>query len=290
MTDDRSLERAARSWLEEGPTRAPDRPVEAALARIQTTSQERDLRIPWRYQHMNNALRIAVGAAAVAVAALVAVNLVPDQPDPGAGTLPPSSASSQSANPSGSPAPTVLIQEGPLTAGTYVTHSVFPVQVTLTVPDGWNADSLGADATILGSEAAYLGLWIAQDGNRDPCGLGGVGELPVGPTAADLAAALAAAPGFDTTGPVDTSIGGLDGLYVELIGPSAECTEFELWSSPSSCRCQTGGNHTDRNRLWIVDVDGTRLAVNILHGDPTDIPAAALAELEAIVGSIQISR
>jgi hypothetical protein len=114
----------------------------------------------------------------------------------------------------------------------------------------------------------------------------------VGPTAADLAAALAAAPGFDTTGPVDTSIGGLDGLYVELIGPSAECTEFELWSGPNSCRCQTdiGDNHTDRNRLWIVDVDGTRLAVNILHGDPTDIPAAALAELEAIVGSILISR
>ena len=42
MTDDRSLERAARSWLEEGPTRAPDRPVDAALARIQTTRQERD--------------------------------------------------------------------------------------------------------------------------------------------------------------------------------------------------------------------------------------------------------
>ena len=31
MTDDRSLERAARSWIEAGPTRAPDRVVEAAL-------------------------------------------------------------------------------------------------------------------------------------------------------------------------------------------------------------------------------------------------------------------
>ena len=35
MTDDRTLERAARSWLEEGPNRAPDRPVEAALSRIE---------------------------------------------------------------------------------------------------------------------------------------------------------------------------------------------------------------------------------------------------------------
>ena len=43
MTDersiDRALERAARSWIEVGPTRAPDRPVEAALALIQTTNQ-----------------------------------------------------------------------------------------------------------------------------------------------------------------------------------------------------------------------------------------------------------
>ena len=57
MTDDRSidraLERAARSWIEEGPTRAPDRPVDAALSRIQTTNQERDLRILWRLPTMN---------------------------------------------------------------------------------------------------------------------------------------------------------------------------------------------------------------------------------------------
>ena len=42
MTDDRSLERAARSWLEVGPTEAPERAVEAALLRIDTTPQERD--------------------------------------------------------------------------------------------------------------------------------------------------------------------------------------------------------------------------------------------------------
>ena len=52
MTDDRSLERAARSWIEVGPTQAPDRAVEAALLRIDTTPQERDLRIPWRFPTM----------------------------------------------------------------------------------------------------------------------------------------------------------------------------------------------------------------------------------------------
>ncbi len=62
MTDDRSLERAARSWLEVGPTQAPDRAVDAALLLIQTTSQERDLRIPWRLPKMTPTTRLATAA------------------------------------------------------------------------------------------------------------------------------------------------------------------------------------------------------------------------------------
>jgi hypothetical protein len=67
MTDDRSLERAARSWLEEGPSKAPDRPVDAALARIQTTRQERDW-IPWRLPTMNPIARLAMVAVVAAIA------------------------------------------------------------------------------------------------------------------------------------------------------------------------------------------------------------------------------
>jgi hypothetical protein len=73
MTDDRSLERAARSWLEEGPTRAPERPVDAALARIQTTSQELELRIPWvawRPRTMFDRLAVTAVSAVLAIGAL----------------------------------------------------------------------------------------------------------------------------------------------------------------------------------------------------------------------------
>jgi Tol biopolymer transport system component len=67
MTDDRSLERAARSWVEAGPTQAPDQAVDTALQRIQSTPQERDL-IPWRLPNM--ALnRMAVAATVVLVLA-----------------------------------------------------------------------------------------------------------------------------------------------------------------------------------------------------------------------------
>ena len=60
MTDDRSLERAARSWIEAGPTRAPDHVVEAALQLIDTTPQERDL--PRRIT-MPTIARVAAAAA-----------------------------------------------------------------------------------------------------------------------------------------------------------------------------------------------------------------------------------
>ena len=62
MTDDRSLERAARSWIEAGPIRAPDRVIDAALLRIETTTQERDLRIPWRLPSMITPVRVAAAA------------------------------------------------------------------------------------------------------------------------------------------------------------------------------------------------------------------------------------
>jgi hypothetical protein len=284
MTDDRSLERAARSWLEEGPTRAPDRPIEAALARVQTTTQERDLRVPWRYQPMNRPLQLAVGAAAAALVAILVVTVLPDR----FGDVGPPSSPAVTTNESPAPSPRVLDREGPLTPGTYVTHSVFPVQVTFTVPDGWVADEVGSAITILGSDQAYLGFWIVVEAQRDPCGVGGVDISPVGPTAADLASALAAMPGFDTTGPVDVNIGGVDAEYVELIGPLPGCTDPELWRTPQrDCRCM--GSDVERNRLWILDVDGSRLVVDVLpDGDaPTD--SAALAELVAVLASIEIS-
>ena len=60
--DDRSLERAARSWIEAGPTRAPDRAVEGALLQIETTAQERDLPVPWRLPTVTTPYRLVVAA------------------------------------------------------------------------------------------------------------------------------------------------------------------------------------------------------------------------------------
>lgn len=69
MTDDRSLERAARTWLEDGPDAAPDRAVDAALERIETTRQERGPLVPWRNPFMTPAMKLA-GVAVLVVAAV----------------------------------------------------------------------------------------------------------------------------------------------------------------------------------------------------------------------------
>jgi hypothetical protein len=69
MNDDRSLERAARTWIEVGPTEAPEHAVERALLLIESTSQERDLRIPRRFTTMPMQARIAA-AAVIGVIAL----------------------------------------------------------------------------------------------------------------------------------------------------------------------------------------------------------------------------
>ena len=103
MSDDRRFERAARDWLELGPAEAPDRTVQAALVQIDSTIQERDLRIPWRLSPMSTTARIALAAAlviAVGAGAFLAFRGSPGAvggPGPGA-TASPSPTASADAN------------------------------------------------------------------------------------------------------------------------------------------------------------------------------------------------
>jgi hypothetical protein len=135
MTDDRSLEqkleRAARSWIEVGPTAAPPHVVDAALALIDDTPQERDW-FPWRLPHMMSIARVAalVAIGAVILAGAFALGGVGGRGGPVAPTLAPSSL------PAASPS-TASSSGVPSFAQTF-TSTVYGYAVGL--PKGWAVD------------------------------------------------------------------------------------------------------------------------------------------------------
>ena len=103
MSDDRQFERTARAWLELGPTDAPDRVVENALLSIESTPQERDLRIPWRFSLMTTQSRLAAAAVIGVLAVGGGLLLLNRGTQPPVGAPSPSPTTSVSASPSSSP-------------------------------------------------------------------------------------------------------------------------------------------------------------------------------------------
>jgi hypothetical protein len=173
MTDDRSLERAARSWLEEGPTRAPDRAVSGALDRIQIVPQDRDLRIPGRLPRMNRMTRLAmmaavaifvVGAGALALRPASQIGTEPSPVPTGGPTGAPGNATilptdivlapeSPFAEPAGAPLP------GDLVGRKYAENPAAPLdgrQLVLTLRA---ADDPHCEAMYEGRSTCFTVLW-----------------------------------------------------------------------------------------------------------------------------------
>jgi hypothetical protein len=314
MTDDRSLERAARSWIEAGPTRAPDRAVEAALLRIQTTPQERDLRILRRFPTMTTPARVAAVAVIGVLAVGGALFMLGRPGQTGVG------GSGQSATPAVSAAPSnagpLALPDGPLAAGTYVSTPFTPgmpnaacmvppqpgcsesagasIRATFTVPDGWAGINGGvwlAAETSSAPDGATMGFvrgsWLHSDpcltAEEDAAADGAPPDVPVGPSVDDFANALADHPLLGATDPVDVTLGGYSGKYVDVQLPSdlTGCRYYFPWEPGIYAQ---GPSH--RWHLWILDVDGVRLVVQTT--DYAGTTAEHRAELRAIVESIQI--
>jgi len=110
-------------------------------------------------------------------------------------------------------------------------------------------------------------------------------DIPVGPSVDDIAGALADHPALDVTTPVDVSLGGYSGKYVDLQVPPdiSACNEYRPWEPAIYAQ-----GPANRWHLWILDVEGVRVIVQTQDFPGTS--AQDRAELQSIADSIQIAR
>jgi hypothetical protein len=161
------------------------------------------------------------------------------------------------------------------------------IRFTFTVPEGWAGAPFGSDiwlADQANSGPAGAGFAIGRGGwiYSDPCTSPEV-DVPVGPTVDDFVGALVDHPLLDVTAPVDITLAGYPGKYLELQGPAdlTDRTMFQAWGPTFYAQ-----GPSDHQPIWVVDVEGVRV---VIHG--SEFPGTAperSAELRAIVDSMVI--
>ena len=188
-----------------------------------------------------------------------------------------------------------LLPDGELALGRN-TMTLGGVPLSFDVPSaGWIAHAyqggLTVDKDLVGPadglpDGASVLFWAASPNRTftDPChrtlGPG------VGPTTADLAAAVSSVAGTEAVGPSDVTFGGHPSKAVTLtILEDAGCDPgtFYLWAAGGTDRHVTALG--DQVRLWVVDVDGWRGLVEA--ETRKDASAGTLADLQRLVDSIR---
>ncbi len=296
---------AISEWLrQEAEAGAPERLLMATRRQLESTNQRRAWWPARRFQEMNNPLRFAVAAAAVVAIAVVGINLMLKQGLSGPGANP-------TANPSPIPsASLVTLHDAALSAGTYVvnpsTHPAWTacpqpttpgcsdpatadsIRFIITVPEGWAG--VGPAVWLATAQAAppggaSLGFGRGSWLHSDPCEKEfSLPDVKVGPTVDDFANALADNPNLEVTAPVDVTLAGYSGKYVDLQVPSdiSACpTSYFPWEPWIYAQ-----GPSQRWHLWILDVNGVRVVVH--STDYAGTSPQHRAELQAIVDSIRI--
>lgn len=287
MTTRNELDRSISAWLvAEAPDRAPDDVLDASREQIRNTRQRRAWLPARRSSPMNNPVRIAIAAAAVLVVALIGYQLLPSNTS-GPGGRP-------TATPAATPEPTGvprLPAAGPVEAGTYRIES--GPTFLITVPAGWDSTGLGVRKHDQEPNELAFDVWSSEvQVFADACQSEGT-EKPIGPTAADLLAALRAQGNSQLADPEDITVGGLPGMRLNVSAPAGldltNCSigTLQFWvAEEGGYLAGVGDSGDEDNVVYVADAPGGRLIYGFHHGlaaTPADI-----AELDAIVASIEV--
>jgi hypothetical protein len=225
--------------------------------------------------------------------------------DPPAASIPPAPIV-----PSSPTATTASSEVTPIPAGPHALNVLgtdSEPRVSVVVPDGWY-DVKGffvvryppsdVPAPVLG-----VSVWDVAQVFRDPCQWHDQ-EFDPGPGVDDLVAALVAQPMRNATKPIDVTLAGYSGRYLEWSVPldmkSSAPAEFDdCYADPSDGQHNfmsfTGNGEGNRfqqvpgqvDRLWILDVDGHRFLVDATYSldtSPTD-----RQQLQQIVESLRFA-
>lgn len=138
-----------------------------------------------------------------------------------------------------------------------------------------------------GAEAIIFWTSFPDGEYADPCT--NVFSPPVGPSAADLAAAVSTAPGTElVTGPSDVTVGGRAATHVVLtVGEDVGCDPgfFYTWQDVEAGALWPMTGVGDTIRVWIIEVGGTRLFIEA--ETTTEAGSRLEQEIQQIVGSIR---
>ena len=234
----------------------------------------------------------AIAALAASCTAATPTMTPPPASSPTAATTP---SPTTSATPSASALPT-LPPDGAAEPGTYLAEYA-GYRYTLNVPDaGWtsavaeNGIAISTDGPAQEWSASLI-IW----GEVGPgtalyeraCQWAGTNVTP-GSTVGDLADALAGLDDFETSGPMDVTVGGHDGKRVQLTVPDdvnfSDCQEGEY-------RSMDGRNYQEPGQvddIRIVDVNGKRIYLFATYQPGT--PADTRTEIDQIVDSMVIDQ
>ncbi len=255
----------------------------------------------------NNVVRVGLVAAAVAIIAVIAFNLLPGSQAPGG-------------EPSATPEPSVTEPSESAAAGLPVGSSYtlsedeLPIAVTIPAP-GWSAEDssfLVKDGNCCAPDgASILGAWAGDPiVPSDPCHWATTMPDTPATTLEEIGAALASQATRDASEPVDVTLDGHPGISITLhvpadiaydggeftgcdvgdpgpgqnVGPKF-CT-FAL-EDPALCHMWYHGPD-EFSELWIVDVDGQFVIVTGNYLPET--PAEDVDEVQAILGSMTFSQ
>ena len=283
MSAERDTARRVESWLEDGVTVLPDRVLDAVLDQLPATHQRRPA---WSQRRFADVRLTQIGiAAAIAVAAMVAFNVVPlpapgDQATPGTTTSPTPSASSRAS-------PDV----GPRGPATYSLED-FPVDITFEVPGGWSWCSMNrveqyVCETPENGESSSVGFLIVENVVVDPCGDdGALLDPPPGRSVDALVEAITNLPGFEASAVRDVTVDGFNGKEFRVTAPAGAACGLLTWAT---ARRINGVGANEANLIRIIDVDGTRVVITGAYHPDGRRPAQDIAAVEQIMDSVDIA-